>query len=50
MVYNVQIWGNNVWNLLHSIIEKINEKLGNKSDKFISILDIFGFEIFLKIY
>ena len=34
--------------LFNSIIAKINEKLGNKSDKFISILDIFGFEIFEK--
>ena len=31
--------------LFNWIILKINEKLGNKSSKYISILDIFGFEI-----
>lgn len=29
MVYKIEVWGNTVWNLLHSIIEKI------KDDKFI---------------
>jgi myosin heavy chain 9/10/11/14 len=34
--------------LFNTIIEKINIKLGNTSNKHIAILDIFGFEIFEK--
>ena len=34
--------------LFDFIIDKINNKLGSISDKYISILDIFGFEIFQK--
>ena len=32
--------------LFNCIIQNINSNLGNKTDKYISILDIFGFEIF----
>lgn len=32
--------------MFNSIIKKINEQLGSITDKYISILDIFGFEIF----
>ena len=34
--------------LFDFIIDKVNDKLGSLSDRYISILDIFGFEIFKK--